>query len=544
MEPRIDYEAVFLASPSPTAVLSPGFVFLAVNDAYLKVAGRSREELIGREVFEAFPDNPEDPQGARALRASLERVVATGQRHTMALVRYSVEVADRPGVIEHRYWSPLNAPVLGEDGSVRLILHRVEEVTGFLAELGRTAVPDRAELAAAQAEIYARNRELAQANERLSAAADIRTALLADLPAGEVLHLIATRAREIVGADSAVVLVPDAAGGSLVTATVSGAYAEVFGDLRLSLTDDPGSLSVRVFRTGRSVMSADSTEIARRLGLPPEVSVGAALAVPLGHAGQILGVLAVVRHPGHETIDSTAVHVLEPFAAQASIALELGRRRAEAEQLLLVEERERIATDLAADVINRLFGLGMELTAVLKIIQREAVARRVRHIVKELDDTIRQAQAAVMTIQPPEPQRRSLRLRIQELVDTAAESVGFGTTTRLDTHLDSALDEETADHLLAVLREAVSNVARHAGARQVAVTVDLRPDHLLARVEDDGTGIPEGAHGSGLADMTARAKRLGGTCTITPRPGGGTVLVWQIPYPGRPGPGFGQDTRA
>lgn len=538
MEPRIDYEAVFLAGPSPTAVLSPGpgFVFLAVNDAYLTVAGRSREELIGREVFETFPDNPDDPRGARALRTSLERVAATGERHTMALVRYSVEVADRPGAVEHRYWSPVNVPVLDVDGSVRLILHRVEEVTGFLDELSGTVVPDRAELAIAQAEIYARNRELAQANERLAAAADIRTALLADLPAEEVLQLIATRAREIVGADRAVVMVPGAAGDELVTAAVSGPHSGAYRSLRLPIATDPGSLSVRVFRTGRSALTPDAARIAGQVGLPPEVPVGAALAVPLGHGGQVLGVLTVIKHPGRGAFDSAMIHLLEPFASQASIALELGRRRAEAERLHLVEDRERIAKDLTVAVVNRLFGLGMDITATIKIVQREATARRLRRIVNELDDIVRQMQAAVFAIQPSATRGdRSLRLRIQELIDTAAESVGLATTSRLNTYLDSALDEGTADHLLAVLREALSNVALHSGARHVTVTVDLRTDHLVARVEDDGTGIPKDAHGTGLADMRARAKQLGGTCTTTARPGGGTVLIWQVPYP-RPGP--------
>jgi len=128
---QIDYMAVFRDIPTPVLLLTPEFVIADMNLAYLQVAGRTRDDLLGRDIFDAFPDNPSDPQatGVRNLSMSLRRVLATGQRDTMALQKYDVEVAGSPGVFARRYWCPVNAPVFGADGRVVLIVHCVEEVT-------------------------------------------------------------------------------------------------------------------------------------------------------------------------------------------------------------------------------------------------------------------------------------------------------------------------------------------------------------------------------------------------------------------------------
>ncbi|MEY9490096.1 serine phosphatase RsbU (regulator of sigma subunit) [Streptomyces calvus] len=165
-ETSIDYAAVYQALPGMVALLTPELVLADVNEAFVRGSGRPRDALVGRFLFDVFPDNPNDREsrGADSLRASLHRVLATGERDTMAVQRYDVESAERPGEWEERYWSPVNTPVFGPDGNVVLIVHRIEEVTELLRVSGRAgAGPERVR----EAELYARARELQELNNRL-----------------------------------------------------------------------------------------------------------------------------------------------------------------------------------------------------------------------------------------------------------------------------------------------------------------------------------------------------------------------------------------
>ncbi|MEU6167811.1 SpoIIE family protein phosphatase [Streptomyces tanashiensis] len=144
--PGIDYEAVFQALPGAVAPLTPGLVYADADETFLSMSGRTREQVVGRYLFDVLPGNPEDPtaSGTHNLRASLERVVATGERDSMALQRYDVESPDRPGVWQEPYWSPVNVPLLAPDGTAALPLHRVEEVTELMRARGARAGDDRA----------------------------------------------------------------------------------------------------------------------------------------------------------------------------------------------------------------------------------------------------------------------------------------------------------------------------------------------------------------------------------------------------------------
>ncbi|MFC9243834.1 PP2C family protein-serine/threonine phosphatase [Streptomyces sp. NPDC057136] len=165
--PVIDYQAVFQALPGAVALLKLDLVYADANEAFLSMSGRTREQVIGRYLFDVFPDNPNDPgaTGIRNLYASLRRVAATGERDSMALQRYDVEDPSRPGVWQKRYWSPVNAPVFAADGTMALLLHRVEEVTELIRARGACGDSDRAQVL--EAELYNRARELQEVNERL-----------------------------------------------------------------------------------------------------------------------------------------------------------------------------------------------------------------------------------------------------------------------------------------------------------------------------------------------------------------------------------------
>ncbi|MEV6653614.1 SpoIIE family protein phosphatase [Streptomyces sp. NPDC051219] len=167
----LDYAALFAATPSPYLVLDRQFVIRDVNRAYLLATIRTREDLVGRYVFDAFPDNPADPEadGVLTLEASLQRVLATGKPDSLALQRYDIPLVGRPGVFEKRWWSTINAPVLAPQGAVAWIIHRVEDVTAFVKVRDLGGKLSEREVGM-EAELYARARELQRLNEELTQA--------------------------------------------------------------------------------------------------------------------------------------------------------------------------------------------------------------------------------------------------------------------------------------------------------------------------------------------------------------------------------------
>ena len=133
--PTSDFQALFESEPGLYLVLTPALTIVAVSDAYLKATMTKREEILGHGLFEVFPDNPDDPTatGVRNLKASLDRVLTNRVPDTMAVQKYDIRRPESEGGgFEERYWSPVNSPVLGADGKVAYIIHRVEDVTEFV----------------------------------------------------------------------------------------------------------------------------------------------------------------------------------------------------------------------------------------------------------------------------------------------------------------------------------------------------------------------------------------------------------------------------
>ncbi|HYD83934.1 MAG TPA: PAS domain-containing protein, partial [Opitutus sp.] len=200
-----DFQKVFETSPDAYLVLDadPTFTIAAVNDAYLRATMTTREQIVGRPIFEVFPDNPEQPHGVsvKTLRASLETVVATRQRHEFPPLQYDIpRSAAQGGGFEQRFWRTSNIPVLGADGSVRQIIHRVEDITALvrLQQTERDHQRDNeallARAAAARAEVESRNEELAQTHRDLAEHRQLlheaRVRLEAAVSAGDIATFI------------------------------------------------------------------------------------------------------------------------------------------------------------------------------------------------------------------------------------------------------------------------------------------------------------------------------------------------------------------
>ena len=174
----IDYRRLFEAAPTPYLILNAALRIVAVNQAYLSATMTRREEIVDRDMFDAFPDNPADPEasGVRNLAASLHTVLRTGAPDVMAIQKYDIRSPD--GSFEERYWSPINTPVLAEDGSVELIIHRVEDVTEFVQarsagrEARRVTEELRRQTEEMETDLFNRAQELRELNRALRAAND------------------------------------------------------------------------------------------------------------------------------------------------------------------------------------------------------------------------------------------------------------------------------------------------------------------------------------------------------------------------------------
>lgn len=177
MSDKIDFRQLFEASPALNLVLDPTLHIVAASDAYLAATMTRREDVVGRHLFDVFPDNPDDPDadGVANLRKSLDFVLGNHQPHTMAVQKYDVRrPTEEGGGFEERFWSPMNVPVLDEGGQLRYIIHRVEDVTEFVRLKQSSGVQDQANLELRQrteemeSEVFRRAMEIQAVNERLA----------------------------------------------------------------------------------------------------------------------------------------------------------------------------------------------------------------------------------------------------------------------------------------------------------------------------------------------------------------------------------------
>ena len=258
------------------------------------------------------------------------------------------------------------------------------------------------------------------------------------------------------------------------------------------------------------------------------MKLGPTVLVPLGGPSNVRGVLTAGRRPGAMPLAPAAVEMLVTFASQAGIALELAEHRRQTERVAVFEDRDRIARDLHDLVIQRLYATGMSLQGATSLISSPEVAQRVSAAVDALDETIREIRTSIFALQTRQDgMLPGLRTRILQVVDQMTDVLGFPPGLILEGLLDD-VPEDVAEHLLSVLREALSNAARHSGASKVDVRVRAAGD-LSLTVRDNGSGIKDAGRRSGLANLDQRALNLGGSFRIAPAAGGGTKLDWRVP---------------
>lgn len=406
---------------------------------------------------------------------------------------------------------------------------------------------------AGEAESSAALRLAVEKAVRLEIVADTACALLGGASANEVLEQVAEQIRVLTDADLVTVTLPDDDGVHQIVEAAAGFRAELIRGL---LSVQEGSIAGEVLRTGRARVFTDAerpaeaspaavTTTTAPAAAPSaggaadryaELGIGPALVLPMSVGGRVRAVLAVCRRAGREPFEARLHEAAAQLARETAQVFELADRRLEDERVQLYQDRERIARDLHDLVVQRLFGVGMALEVVRNLPQRADVAVRVGQSIEELDDTIRQIRSTIFELQThtPAPADAPLRHRILQEVDAARQVLGFPVALRMEGLIDTDVPAALAEHVIAVVREALANVARHAQARRVEVGVAVG-DRVAIEIVDDGLGPPVSVHRSGLDNLARRAEQFAGTFIVEAvrrdgdGRGTGTRIRWEVP---------------
>ncbi|WP_193315271.1 PAS domain S-box protein [Nostocoides sp. F2B08] len=460
---------------------------LRTNRALDEMLGYAAGELVGADI--AVLRAPEDRLVSAAQRAQAE----TDRPDRTVIRRYR----RRDGSVlwaEVRV-SMLDLPVPGQ----YYLVHAVDVSTRVAAE-----------------------RELRRDSIVNRAVAEVSRAALEDQPEEDILTLLADGVAEAIDADGvAVLLMGDSDEPSARWVGASGPRAV---DL-IERVDAAGrELLVESATTAVGAMSGWATAIGAE-----EPDIGPVLLVPLGESSSDPhGLVAACRGQGASALSIEDDHRVTRMVTQAQVAVRLARARAAEARLAVLEERQRIARDLHDTVIQDVIAVGMQISADVdvesdprrqvrdleKVAQLEAAARNLRRAVFELRATVR---------------RTSTAAEVTETVSEASRVLGHFPLLTIAGPVDD-LPPDLVDDVIAVLREALSNVARHARATHSAVSLSVDSDAVILVVEDDGVG-PEGAAGGcyGLANLKDRAGRHGGHVEVAGLPDAGTRVIWTCP---------------
>ncbi|MCO7222019.1 GAF domain-containing protein [Klenkia sp. PcliD-1-E] len=354
-----------------------------------------------------------------------------------------------------------------------------------------------------------------------TAVADVRASLLGGAAPEDVLRLITEQVRSLTASDAAFLLAPMDDGARWTSQAQSGAgLDDITG---VPLTPETSPVVAALTRSGPHVFTLDLSDVHFE-GPVSEVAWGPVLATPLATGPRAGTVLVAARTRGASPYDPGLAGLVSSFADQTALALDTAARQRVARELDVYADRDRIARDLHDVVIQRLFAAGLSLQTLLPRLA-DADRDRLAAVLDQLDGTVRDIRSTIFDLGTPVD--AGLRRR---LLDVLAESSGtLRSTLRTSGPVDTRVTGSLAADVLAVVREAASNAARHSRGTTLETTVDVAADHLVVEVVDDGVGPQlEGAR-SGLRNLEERAAGHGGHLLVRARHDGGTRLRWRVP---------------
>jgi signal transduction histidine kinase len=367
--------------------------------------------------------------------------------------------------------------------------------------------------------------------EKLRRLLDAVLMISADVELSELLHDIVHEAKSLVGARYAALGVLNPVRTALEQFLTAG------------LTDDEES-RIGARPTGRGVLGLLITEPAPlridhledhpdRYGFPPNhPPMTSFLGVPVRVRDEVYGNLYLTEKEGGGGFTDEDEALAEALALAAGIAIEHHRLQDRIRVMSVLEDRDRIARDLHDRVIQHVYAVGMSLQGATRLPDREQMVDRIERSIDELDRTIADIRSAIFELGESSGPG-GLRRAVLQLTEELGEMLGSRPEVRFEGLVDNTVPQNIGDHVLAVVREGLTNAGKHAGARHFVVEVDVT-DRVTVEVSDDGRGIelplPDPS-GLGLVNLRERAKKLGGTFEIFPGTGSGTRLVWSVPLP-------------
>jgi two-component system, NarL family, sensor histidine kinase DevS len=359
----------------------------------------------------------------------------------------------------------------------------------------------------------------------LTASVEIGSQLLA-ATGEDPLRMIARRAIDLADADvvSLGLLTPDGA-GMVVEVAFGDGTDELIGR-RFTLAD---TLAGRAVERREPLLLANPGEgDAPPSHLAAIIDPGPVMVLPLMSTDNVRGVLSLLRRRGRRAFTASELAMAAAFASHASVALELADSRTAEQRLVLLEDRDRIARDLHDHVIQELFAIGLGLESVAAVLgPGNAMGERVQQRVEDIDRTIRRIRTSIFALRGPLDMGKSgLRQRVLEIAGDLTPALGFPPHVSFAGVVD-IVDDALADDAAACVREALTNVTKHAHATGATVDVSFVANELTVTITDNGVGYQSGGRSSGVANLQARAATHGGTCTIQPAPAGGTLVKWK-----------------
>lgn len=346
---------------------------------------------------------------------------------------------------------------------------------------------------------------------------------------GDSLQTIARTIHDLARADLVAVAQLSADGQTLEITTAEGTDAKSVVGANYPLA---GSLSELVLAASQPLQVRDASAPTegnqRAFHLAELTSIGPAMVLPLG--GQdVRGTLIVTRRPEESPFADDEMEMASTYATQASIAWELADARRDQQRVLLLEDRARIARDLHDHVIQQLFAAGIKIQATASHVGG-LNAENLEHVVDNIDQAIRQIRTSIFQLSP---RQEGLRSSVLDVIGEFRTTLGFSPHVAFDGPVDTVASPDLVQDVVAVVREALANIGKHARATYVDLAVSSGSEGIMLSIVDNGSGVGEASRRSGLANLGRRAEERGGSLMISDGiDGKGTRLEWRVPNPG------------